>query len=319
MASKPRKRSESDFYHVYQRGVNHFDIFEDDADRECFILKLQRYSLECKTEIHAWCLMTNHVHMLVRGELGAVTAFMRKLGSVYARYFNRRHGRSGPLFEGRFCSVCVETEPQLLSVVRYIHRNPVYHERTALWGSYPWSSYGEYAAASPATCKLDFVLNLFGGIAEMARFHLEEHDGERHLDIDTEGPMLDEEARDRANRALKKAGFEIGVARIGTLPRALRNRAIACLKSAVGCSMRQIQRLTAIAYSAIRTAIEEVNRESLQPGGLETCIIRNQSPNQPPAGKALGKTAVLRPTPLLDTQYAQMKPVCLKEPSAFSY
>ena len=140
MATKKRKRSESGFYHVFQRGVCLFDIFEDDEDRKFYLKRLVRYASELHVEIHAWCLMSNHTHLLVRAQHETLSAVMRKIGSVYARYFNKRHGRTGPLFEDRFGSVCVETDSQFLSVMRYIHRNPIHHEERTLMGDYPWKN-----------------------------------------------------------------------------------------------------------------------------------------------------------------------------------
>ena len=92
MATKKRKRSESGFYHVFQRGVCLFDIFEDDEDRKFYLKRLVRYASELHVEIHAWCLMSNHTHLLVRAQHETLSAVMRKIGSVYARYFNKRHG-----------------------------------------------------------------------------------------------------------------------------------------------------------------------------------------------------------------------------------
>lgn len=255
MATKPRERSSSGFYHVFQRGVNQFDIFEDDVDRSFYLDRLKKYSAEIGVEVHAWCLMSNHTHLLLKASHESLSALMRIIGSVYAKFFNCRHSRSGPLFEGRFCSVCIESDAQFMSVVRYIHRNPVHHDESALFGTYSWSSYGEYLTASPSLCVLDLALSLFGSIGELARFHRDWDGRERHLDIDTRGRMGDDEARTRANVALKDVGIDVPVSSIGTLRRQLRDKAIKHVKRAVGCSLRQIQRLTSIAYSAIQKAI----------------------------------------------------------------
>ena len=202
---------------------------------------------------------------------------MRKLGSVFARFFNTRHKRTGPLFEGRFCSVCVKTDAQYMNVMRYIHRNPIHHEEATLLGNYPWSSYGEHIAAAPVTCKVSFALALFGGIVAFTKFHENrEEDRTRHLDIGTSGPMKDDEARHRADKALSDAGFEVPTSHIGTLPHKMRDQAIAVVKSAVGCSLRQLQRLTAIAYSAIRRAVElafdDITEEPVE---QEASILKN--------------------------------------------
>jgi len=270
MATKARERSESGFYHVYQRGVCLFDIFEDDGDHEFYLERLGKYCKDYGVELHAWCLMSNHTHLLVKADLEDLSAMMRGLGSSYARFFNARHARTGPLFEGRFGSVCVETDAQYMNVIRYIHRNPIKHEESTLCGSYPWSSYAEHAAAAPVTCVVDFALALFGDIDAFVRFHSDrDGDKQRHLDIGTSGPMKDDEARWRADESLLNAGFDVPISLIGTLPRKLRDQAIAVVKKTIGCSLRQLQRLTAIAYSAIRNAVKlacgEVEDEPEEP------------------------------------------------------
>ena len=260
MATKKRKRSESGFYHVFQRGVCLFDIFEDDEDRKFYLKRLVRYASELHVEIHAWCLMSNHTHLLVRAQHETLSAVMRKIGSVYARYFNKRHGRTGPLFEDRFGSVCVETDSQFLSVMRYIHRNPIHHEERTLMGDYPWSSYGEYMTGVSETCEQTLAMSIFGSVDRFISFHHIEQDYkqsiERYLDIDTIGPMRDDEARLRANHVLVEAGIPVTVARLGALPYKQRDMAIALVKHSIHCSLRQLQRLTAIAFSAIRNAVQ---------------------------------------------------------------
>ena len=256
MATKRRERSETDFYHIFQRGVNRFDIFEDDDDREAYVKRMIDCSKKSEVEIHAWCLMDNHTHLLLRGALESVSSMMRCLGSWYARFFNRRHGRSGALFGSRFKSRCVEHEDYLLSTVRYIHRNPVVHDKLALYGEYRWSSFSEYLAMSSNTCTTDLVLSLFGSVRAFVGFHEAECYVERHLDTDTAGPMSDSMARVYANNVLEKAGAGVSAAEIGKLKREQRNGAIALIRIAVGCSIRQIQRLTSLASSTIRNAIK---------------------------------------------------------------
>ena len=277
MATKPRKASESGFYHVFHRGVNHFDIFENDDDREFYLDRMQHYARKTGVEVHAWCLMSNHTHLLLRGELRDLSTFMRNLGSVYARYFNAIHERSGPLFGSRFSSVCIETEEQVLAVARYLHRNPVYHDETALFTAFRWSSYREYVAAAPRTCRIDCLLPLFGSVNELVRFHetMLPSDLERHLDLKTAGSPSDDEARKLANAALGDIGIDVGVSQIGALPRSMRDKALAYVKRATGCSARQLQRLTSIAYSVIRSVIgmpkeNRRNCEQVPAAGFET-------------------------------------------------
>ena len=199
MATKQRAQSSTGFYHVFHRGVNQFDIFEDDEDRQYYRDHLQKYARDLGVEVHAWCLMSNHSHLLLKADHEVLPVFMRQLGSTYARFFNRRHARSGPLFEGRFDSVCVESDEQLISVVRYIHRNPIHHEEETLFGTYPWSSFKEYVAGAPELCEIAFALELFGSVDSFVDYHEGWDESERHLDMDTLGRMGDDEARRRAD------------------------------------------------------------------------------------------------------------------------
>jgi len=262
MATKPRERSESGFYHVFHRGVNHFDIFEDDIDRKFYLNRLQRYAKEGNVEIHAWCLMSNHVHLLVRSSLEDLSALMMKLGSVYARWFNKRHERTGSLFGSRFSSVCVETDAQLLAVTRYIHRNPIHHHASTPIDAYRWSSFREYTSGSASTCEIDFLLSVFGGVENLIEFHEKTlpSELERHLDIDTSSWMNDDEARLCLRAALRELGLAIDASHIGSLPKKLRNEAIAFAKRATGCSLRQLQRLTALPYSTLKTVSSHADK-----------------------------------------------------------
>ena len=256
MARKPRKISSTGFYHVMQRGVNLFDIFETDDDRRQYLEFLMEAADQFRISIHAWCLMSNHTHLLLRGDLCNLSCMMHRLGSRYASYFNRRHERIGHLFDGRFESVCIESDAQYLAVVRYIHRNPVEHQEQALRGTYPWSSYVEYVSGKAIVSQIDVALEMLGGTDSFVRFHTQDASSdERHLDIGTLGRLTDDEARSRANTALENAGFTVCVGNIGRLSRHLRDKAIAIVKQSVGCSLRQMQRLTSLAYHAIRIAV----------------------------------------------------------------
>ena len=125
MARRPRAHAESGFYHVILKGSGSQIIFEDDSDRRSFLSYLDTYRRAFDVRIIAWCLMSNHVHLIISDEADALSDFMHSLTSAYACKFNRRHQRTGPLFNGRFHSVAITSEGQLLNAVRYVHDNPV--------------------------------------------------------------------------------------------------------------------------------------------------------------------------------------------------
>lgn len=156
--------AENTYYHVYNRGVNKQKIFESGDDFQKFLYYLEIYlskpdllrqkepllkihlvnnNLFGKIEILAFCLMPNHFHLLVKQiAKDAVTKLMRQVSTSYSMYFNRKYERVGPLFQGKFKAVTVETDEQLLHLGRYIHQNPL--SRGVSLDDFEWSSYQAY-------------------------------------------------------------------------------------------------------------------------------------------------------------------------------
>jgi len=126
------------------RGIEHRDVFYDDADREDFLERVARLATEGAIAVYAWALMPNHVHLLVRTGNRSLASSMRSLLGGYATFFNRRHKRVGHLFQNRYKSILCEEEAYFLTLVTYIHLNPL---RSKLVGSlteldsYPWTGH----------------------------------------------------------------------------------------------------------------------------------------------------------------------------------
>jgi putative transposase len=122
--------------------VNRVACFRAEADYLVYLSHLRRLTAKHGCDVHAYCLMTNHVHLLVTPRTeGSCTALMRDLGRRYVPYFNLRHERTGTLWEGRFRSCIVESASYVLACYRYIELNPVRAGMVDHPGSYPWSSY----------------------------------------------------------------------------------------------------------------------------------------------------------------------------------
>lgn len=128
--------------HIIQRGNNHQACFFTEADYAFFLDRLERYSARFECDLHAFVLMTNHVHFLLTPRIAeGASLLMKVLGQCYAQYINRTHGRSGTLWEGRFRSSLVQSQRYVLACYRYIEMNPVRarlvrHPRDYLWSSY---------------------------------------------------------------------------------------------------------------------------------------------------------------------------------------
>jgi len=132
--------------HAVQRGNNRAACFVGDEDRLFYLHHLGRLVSEEGCALHAYCLMTNHVHLLLTPErIDSCAELFKRLGLLYAQYFNRRYERTGTLWEGRFRSSLVQTERYLLACYRYVELNPVRAGMVSDPGAYRWSSYAANA------------------------------------------------------------------------------------------------------------------------------------------------------------------------------
>ena len=168
MPRGPRERSESGYYHVVLKGNAAQIIFETDADRYKFLDLVKKYRDELGFIILAWCLMDNHVHLIIDAGDQDLAAFMKKVEVSYVRYFNAKEERVGHLFQGRYFSKPIETDAQLLATVDYIHMNPE-RARMALKSEYRWSSYTEYVGI-PWLTDVSLVLSMLGSVDAFKRF-----------------------------------------------------------------------------------------------------------------------------------------------------
>lgn len=153
------------WYHVTNRGAARQDIFLSNADRAHFLDLLGDAVWLQEIEIHAYCLMGNHYHLLVRTPNGNLDRALHRAMSIYVRKFNERHGRDGPLFKARYFSSLIEDESYLLAASRYIHRNPIEFGVSDL-ASYRWSSYRQFLNRRLRNPWLstNFTLGLSGGV-----------------------------------------------------------------------------------------------------------------------------------------------------------
>src|SRR4051812_2343596 len=142
MARHPRLVVPDVALHIVQRGVDRRDCFAHDSDYLVYLSTLRELVAHKKCALHAYCLMTNHVHLLLTPpDALACATLMRDLGQRYVSYFNRRHGRSGTLWEGRFRSCLVDSAQYVVACYRYIERNPVRAGMVSAAHVYAWSSH----------------------------------------------------------------------------------------------------------------------------------------------------------------------------------
>jgi REP element-mobilizing transposase RayT len=151
-------------YHVTARGNHRQDIFVDDEDRERFLSILNHSVRRHNWLCHAYCLMDNHYHLVIETPDGNLSRGMRQVGGVYTQAYNRRHSKSGHLFQGRFKAILIEKESHLLEVIRYVILNPVQAGASKAPEEWPWSSYrGTCGTGEVHSClSTDWVLGKFG-------------------------------------------------------------------------------------------------------------------------------------------------------------
>lgn len=142
MARLPRLFIKDCPQHIIQRGNNRQAIFFADEDYTVYLDKLKDFSEKYQVKVHAYVLMTNHVHLLVSTEHeGAISKMMQSIGRYYVLYINKTYQRTGTLWEGRYKSTLVDSDNYLLTLMRYIEMNPVRAGMVDHPVDYPWSSY----------------------------------------------------------------------------------------------------------------------------------------------------------------------------------
>lgn len=201
MARQPRLSLAGVPLHVIQRGNNRSACFRSDADRRHFLEWLGMQARRHSVAVHAYVLMSNHVHLLMTPQQsdGAIGLVMKFLGQHYVQYFNRVYGRTGSLWEGRFRSCLVDRETYLLTCHRYIEMNPVRAGMVARPDDYPWSSYRANALG-----QIDPLLSAHPVVAALGRTPDERHEAYKEMFQDELAPAEVDEIRNatRGGRAL---------------------------------------------------------------------------------------------------------------------
>lgn len=258
MARQRRQDSCTGMFHVTSRGAGRRNLFEDDEDRSFYLSRLKKLSIKHDASIMAWCLMGNHTHLLLSCALPNLTALMRAQNTSYAQRFNGRHGHIGPVFQGRFSSIPIESEAHFLETIRYIHLNPQAAGLCTV-DDYPWSSFKEYvdprASGQFTLCDTSLAL---GMLDDFVGFHHVKGLETELMDIIPARPACSDDevakiARERFGKAFADS--------IASMPRTERNASLKRLY-AQGASIRQLERLTGIGRGVIQTAVKEQHQQA---------------------------------------------------------
>ncbi len=249
MPKYARKKSNTGIYHIILRGINKQTIFEDDKDSEKFLSTIVRFKEVCRYEIYGYCFMSNHVHLLIKEGEENISSVVKRICSSYVYWYNWKYNRCGHLFQERFKSEAVENDAYLLTVLRYIHQNPVKAGLVKSAKDYKWSSYHNYIKKQGIT-DTDFILQILSDSKDNTVVSFIEYMHQKNTDT-----CLDYEEKIRlSDKEVKNLMSKLGIDCNSTLQRLdkeLRNDILRTLKSTKGVSIRQLSRITGISKSVI--------------------------------------------------------------------
>lgn len=262
MARNARRLSSCDIYHVMIRGNDKKDIFFDDEDRRRFLGILEKVKDSNNYYNLAYCLMNNHVHLLIREGCETISQTMKRINVTYAYYFNHKYNRIGHLFQDRFRSEIIEDDNYLLLAVRYIHNNPVKAGIVVKPEDYPWSSYKAYINIAKESTKLiskDLLIGIFSddekdAVKQLIEFTNEPID-DLLIDMDRnerEKNVLlnDSEVREHTIEILRQ--YEESIEYIQSCQnKKHRNNRIREIKEYTGASVRQLSSILGISKDII--------------------------------------------------------------------
>ncbi len=249
MPRQARERSRSGIYHLILRGINKQVIFENDEDRQKFIETLGYYKRISNYMLYGYCLMDNHIHLLIRENEESISQVIKRISSSYVYWYNQKYERCGHLFQERFKSEVIETDAYFLMALRYIHQNPVKAGIEKDIRKYLWSSWHEYTG-TPAIINIDFALDMFSEDRRKAVELFKRYTKEKNSDV-----CLDYEERlhvsdNQVVEYLKGLGV-VAISELQRLTREQRDAVIRQMKEHKGVTLRQLARVTRISKSVI--------------------------------------------------------------------
>lgn len=251
-----RKKSEKQIYHVMLRGNNREKIFIDEEDKSRIIGTLEDKKKEEAYYLYAYCVMDNHIHLVIKEGKDNIARIIKRLASSYSYYFNKKYKRIGHVFQERYRSETIEDESYLLSCIRYIHQNPFKPGISSIEG-YKWSSYKDYMGEDRKITDIDEVLGIISGareraLTEFARFN-RENTKDIFLDIGEEKEIDESNVADYISRYLEQKG--IGKAGIRSSEnKALRDELIKLLLMKSNFSRRSIAVILGLNREIVRKA-----------------------------------------------------------------
>ena len=251
MSRIARIQSSTGIYHVVLRAINRQNIFEDDDDRNAFLRILAKGKEKSGLTLHCYCLMDNHIHLLIAPEEGSLGKTMMGIAVSYAMRFNTKYERSGHLFQDRFKSEAIEDDSYLLAATRYICQNPCKAKLCIRPEDYKWSSCKDYLGLGQGLTDTELVSRMLG-VARTNRKSILKC----FFEETTDGVFLEYNTGRKWDSDLKMALFELCACTNATefqaLSDSVRDSSLRQLKEE-GFSLRQISRVTGVPLGIVRS------------------------------------------------------------------
>lgn len=254
-----RQKSSTKVYHVILRGNAKQDIFLDEQDYGKFIKEICIIKEKYQCEVYVYCLMTNHVHLILYDKMENLSKALQSLTISYSSYWNKKNERVGHLFQNRFLSKTVETQEYLKNLCRYIHQNPS-KAGIARMEEYLWSSYQEYSKKNKIIDEKQILL-LFGedrnvAIHNFIEFHKineKQDDIKEQIEYEMIGKLSDEQAKQYIEKILGLKNLQ----QISQYSIVKRSQYLKKLKDVKGLAKAQIARLTGLSEKMVKRAMTD--------------------------------------------------------------
>ena len=252
MPRKPRIFSPSGIYHIILRSINQHIIFEEDADYQKLLYILSDCKEKYDIDIYAYCLMDNHVHLLIHSSEEQLASFFQSLGTRFVRWYNTKYSRSGHLFQDRYYSIPVTDNRQYLSTLTYIHNNPVKSSLCRFPSEYRWSSYNAFFGQKNPLVDTAFSFAMAGSKDLLLHYFA--------VNASTFDEALIKPAFEKRKQFLpdntalaifKEVTNLSSTSEVANLPKSLRNRYIGILQEK-GLTKKQTARLMDVSISTVK-------------------------------------------------------------------
>jgi len=260
MPRSARQESSTGLYHIVMRGNNRDWIFKNPKDKRALLDMLFKQEKEMRLQLLAWCIMDNHVHIVLKAELEDLMIAMKKINVSYAMRYNLKNNRVGHVFQDRFKSQPIENDEYLLQVIRYVHQNPVKANMVLEIKDYEWSSYRTYLIieAFEEHIEMKFIMDYFENEESKYILFHEENDFNVYLDIKED---LEFHQNEKVNYIINNictkhnitSGFEI------LRDKKIKEELIEEMIKNSGLSLRKIASVIEVSYGTIQVVNQRMN------------------------------------------------------------